>query len=461
MTLDTSHSFKLQSQFKPTGDQPQAIEKLVQGIANQNQFQTLLGVTGSGKTYTMAQVIARTQRPALVLAHNKTLAAQLYAEFKDFFPDNRVEYFVSYYDYYQPEAYIPTTDTYIEKDATINEEIDRLRHSATMSILSRRDTIVVASVSCIYGLGSPEEYAKYLLHLQPGFTISRKDILYRLNDMQYTRNDIDFRRGCYRVRGDVIDIFPAYGETAVRVELFGDEVDKIKGFDPLTGEVLKNYTMIDIYPATHFVAGGEGLTKAVADIRAELAEHLNFLHKEGYLLEAQRLEQRTMFDLEMLEQTGYCTGIENYSRHFDGRPAGEPPYVLLDYFPQDYLLFVDESHMTIPQIGGMFEGDRARKDNLIRYGFRLPSARDNRPLKFNEFLERVNQAVFVSATPAKYEREVSSQIVEQLVRPTGLIDPVVEIRPVKDQVQDLVREIRGRVDHGQRALVTTLTKKLA
>ncbi|OIP94910.1 excinuclease ABC subunit B [Candidatus Wirthbacteria bacterium CG2_30_54_11] len=453
--------FELVSQFSPTGDQPQAIEKLSSGIAAGHKFQTLLGVTGSGKTFTMAKIIEQTQRPALILAHNKTLAAQLFAEFRDFFPHNRVEYFVSYYDYYQPEAYIPTTDTYIEKDATINEEIDRLRHSATMSILSRRDTIIVASVSCIYGLGSPEEYHKIVLHLEKGAKIERRAMLLRLNDMQYMRNDIDFSRGKYRVRGDVVDIYQPSGEIAVRIELFGEEIERIRTFDPLTGEALLDHESMDIYPATHFVAVGDRLQEAIVRIRTELAEQLDYLKKEGLDLEAQRLEQRTNFDIEMLEQTGYCNGVENYSRHFDGRPAGEPPFVLLDYFPKDFLMFIDESHMTLPQVGAMYMGDRSRKDNLIRYGFRMPSARDNRPLKFEEFLARVPQVVFVSATPAAFEYQHSQQIAEQLVRPTGLIDPEVEVRPVGNQVKDLLGEIRLRTDHGQRVLVTTLTKKMA
>jgi len=453
--------FKLNSEYQPAGDQPQAIAGLVDGLAEKLKRQTLLGVTGSGKTFTMAKVIEQVQRPALVLAHNKTLAAQLYAEFKQFFPENHVEYFVSYYDYYQPEAYIPTTDTYIEKDASINEEIDRLRHSATMSVLSHRDTIVVSSVSCIYGLGSPDEYNKTTLDLQLGLQVDRRAMLLRLTDMQYTRNDFDFRRTRYRVLGDVVDIFPAYGEAAVKVEFFGDEVEKIRTFDPLTGEIISTHDHLKIYPATHFVAKGDRLKDAIELIEKELEATLPRLKEEGFLLEAQRLEQRTRFDLEMLRETGYCSGIENYSRHFDGRKSGEPPFVLIDYFAKDYLLFIDESHITIPQIGAMFAGDKARKDNLIRYGFRLPSARDNRPLTGDEFWERTAQSIFVSATPSHYEKAHSDRVVEQIVRPTGLIDPVVEVRPMSNQVEDLLKEIKIRVKDRQRVLVTTMTKKFA
>ncbi len=453
--------FELTTAYSPKGDQPQAIAKLVEGLKSGIDRQTLLGVTGSGKTYTMAQVIAETQRPALILAHNKTLAAQLYSEFKEFFPKNAVEYFVSYYDYYQPEAYIPTSDTYIEKDASINEEIERLRHSATMSVLSRRDTIIISSISCIYGLGSPTEYFKIALNLKKGQFIGRREVLTRLANMQFERNDFDFSRGKFRVHGDVIDVYPSYGEIAIKLELFGDDVDKIRTFDPLTGEILEELGEIEIFPATHFVAVGEGLKDAIVSIEKELNAYLPELRGNGFLLEAERLEQRTRFDIEMLQETGYCPGIENYSWHFDKRKPGDPPFVLLDYFPQDFLLFIDESHMTIPQIGAMYEGDKSRKNTLIRYGFRLPSARDNRPLKGSEFWQRIKQCVFVSATPSKYEAEFSKQTVEQLVRPTGLIDPELEVRPVENQIQDLVKEVRIRVQKGQRALVTTLTKKMA
>jgi excinuclease ABC subunit B len=459
--VSRTKSFELVSDFSPTGDQPQAIDQLVAGLQHKYQYQTLLGVTGSGKTYTMAEVIAHVQRPTIVLAHNKTLAAQLYAEFKQFFPHNAVEYFVSYYDYYQPEAYIPHKDLYIEKDADINEEIDRLRHAATMAVMSRRDVIVVASVSCIYGLGSPEEYGKMVLHLRTSDTVVRRAMLAQLIDMQYMRNDIDFSRGRVRVRGDVVDIYPSYGEVAIRAEFFGDTIEALKTFDPLTGEILERHDDIVVYPATHFVAVGDRLQIAIKSIEAELDEYLKVLRRDGYELEAQRLEQRTRYDIEMLQETGYCSGIENYSRHFDGRDVGKPPFVLLDYFPSDYLMFIDESHMTIPQIQGMYFGDKARKDNLVRYGFRLPSARDNRPLMIDEFWQRVHQVIFVSATPAEFERSVSKQIAEQLVRPTGLIDPEVEVRPAKNQVEDLVIEIKKRIARGQRVLVTTLTKKMA
>jgi len=461
MTQAQNKDFRFVSDFSPSGDQPKAIEGLVSGLEKKMPFQTLLGVTGSGKTYTMAQVINQTQRPALILAHNKTLAAQLYAEFKEFFPDNCVEYFVSYYDFYQPEAYLPASDTYIEKDASINEEIDRLRHSATRSVLSRRDTIIISSVSCIYGLGSPEEYQKIVIHLGVGQQIDRREMLRQLTDMQYARNDIDFRRGRFRVMGDVVDIYPAYGELAIKLELFGDEIEKIRTFDPLTGEYLENYQEIDIFPATHFVAKGNRLEKAIQSIESELADWIPQLKGDGYGYEAQRLEQRARFDIEMLRETGYCSGIENYSRHFDGRKPGEPPFVLLDYFPKDFLLFVDESHITIPQIGAMYAGDKARKDNLIRYGFRMPSARDNRPLKAEEFWQRISQGIFVSATPTDYERSKSGQVVEQVVRPTGLVDPEIEVRPAETQVEDLLKEIRIRVKKRQRVLVTTMTKKFA
>lgn len=457
--IDTA--FELQSQFEPTGDQPKAINKLVQGLEDGLRFQTLLGVTGSGKTFTMAQVIQKTQRPALILAHNKTLAAQLYSEFKEFFPQNRVEYFVSYYDYYQPEAYIASRDLYIEKDSSINEEIERLRHSATMSLLSQKDVIIVSSVSCIYGLGSPEEYGRAAFEIEQGQKITRREMLERFTAMQYLRNDIDFSRGKFRVRGDIIDLFPSYGEKGYRIDMFGQEIESIKIFDPLTGEVEKKIKSVVLFPATHFVTSGQKLKIAIKSIEQELEETLKNMKKEGLNFEAQRLEQRTRFDIEMLMETGYCTGIENYSRHFDGRSPGQPPYVLLDFFPSDFLVFVDESHISIPQIGGMYAGDRSRKENLVRYGFRLPSALDNRPLKFPEFLERTGQIVMVSATPGQFEKDNTPTMVEQIIRPTGLVDPVVEVRSSDIQVNDTVEEIKKRVSKGQRALVTTVTKKLA
>lgn len=454
---------RIASDFKPTGDQPQAIEKLAEGVIKGISHQVLLGVTGSGKTFTMANVIEAVQKPALVIAHNKTLAAQLYNEFKELFPDNAVEYFVSYYDYYQPEAYIPTTDTYIEKDSAINEQIDRMRHAATTALFERNDVIIVASVSCIYGLGSPEAYHGMLLFLERGQRMDRDTILRKLVDIQYTRNDYDFHRGTFRVRGDVVEIFPAsYENTAVRVELFGDEIEAVSEFDPLLGGTYRRMDKIAIYPNSHYVIPDSRMKAAIDGIHDELRERIQYFRKANKLIEAQRIEERTMFDLEMIQELGYCHGIENYSRHLSGRAPGEPPPTLLDYFPKDYLLFVDESHATIPQIGGMYNGDRARKQTLVEYGFRLPSALDNRPLNFFEFEERVNQAVYVSATPAEYEIEKSGgRVIEQVIRPTGLTDPKVSVRPVKGQVDDLLSEIRKRAEAGERILVTTLTKRMA
>jgi excinuclease ABC subunit B len=455
--------FQLTSAYQPQGDQPKAIKELVQGVNERRKHQVLLGVTGSGKTFTMANVIAEVNRPTLVIAPNKTLAAQLYTEFKELFPANAVEYFVSYYDYYQPEAYIPQTDTYIEKDASINDKIDKLRHSATRSLQERRDVIVVASVSCIYGLGSPQDYRSMLVLFQDQMEVTRDDILNKLVEIQYQRNDIDFHRGTFRVRGDVVDIFPAHEEeTAIRVEFFGDVVDAIWEIDPLRGEPLRRLTKIAIYPASHYVTSQENLKRAIHDIGVELEGRIQELMREGKLLEAQRLTQRTQFDLEMLREMGFCHGIENYSRHLDGRQAGEPPWVLLDYFPDDYLLFIDESHVTVPQIGGMYRGDRSRKETLAEYGFRLPSALDNRPLNFQEFERMVYQAIYVSATPGPYElRQVKSQVVEQIIRPTGLMDPELSVRQVRGQVDDLLEEIRKRVKRRERVLVTTLTKRMA
>lgn len=453
--------FELITDFRPTGDQPQAIEKLVEGLRRGHRHQTLLGVTGSGKTFTMANIIAQVQRPTLVLAPNKTLAAQLYAEFREFFPRNAVEYFVSYYDYYQPEAYIPQTDTYIEKETEINDEIDRLRLAATRAVRTRRDVIIVASVSCIYGIGSPEEWDKSILALRRGMTVRRDKVLRHLVDLQYDRNDVTLLRGTFRARGDVIEVFPAYEEFAVRIELWGDEVERILEFDPLTGEILAAREVMEIFPAKHWVTSGERLEAAIRSIEAELEERLAELRAQGKLLEAQRLEQRTRYDLEMLREVGYCSGIENYSRHLSGRKPGEPPWTLLDYFPDDYLMFIDESHLAIPQVRGMYHGDRSRKDILVEYGFRLPSARDNRPLTFEEFLDRLNQVIYVSATPGPWEYQVSEQIVEQVIRPTGLLDPEISVRPTRGQIDDLLHEIRQRVNRGERALVTTLTKKMA
>jgi excinuclease ABC subunit B len=454
--------FQLVTPYQPKGDQPRAIEELVQGIAAGEQHQVLLGVTGSGKTFTMAKVIEELNRPALILAHNKTLAAQLYNEFKQFFPSNAVEYFVSYYDYYQPEAYIPSGDLYIEKEATINEELDKLRLSATRSLFERRDAIIVSSVSCIYGLGSPEAYYGMLLLLEKGQRIHRNDIVRRLVEILYERNDHDFRRGTFRVRGDVIEIFPTYDELAYRIELFGDEIESLSQIDPLFGTVKQKYSRLPIYPKSHYVVQPERKAQAVDTIVAELTEWEAELEKQGRMVEAQRIHQRVRFDLEMIKSMGYCHGIENYSRHFSGRLPGEPPPTLLDYFPRDFLLFIDESHVTIPQVHGMWHGDRSRKSNLVDYGFRLPSAMDNRPLKFDEFENRIHQTIYVSATPGPYElTKASGVVVEQVIRPTGLVDPEVEIRPVKGQIDDLLGEIRDRVKRNERVLVTTLTKRMS
>jgi excinuclease ABC subunit B len=454
--------FQLVSNYKPRGDQPRAIDELVQGLGAGEKHQVLLGVTGSGKTFTMAKIIEQSNRPALILAHNKTLAAQLYHEFKQFFPGNAVEYFVSYYDYYQPEAYIPAGDLYIEKEATINEELDKLRLSATRSLFERRDSIIVSSVSCIYGLGSPEAYYGMLLLLEKGQHISRKDITRRLVEILYERNDTDFRRGTFRVRGDIIEVFPTYDENAYRIELFGDEIESLSQIDPLFGTVKQKYARLPIYPKSHYVVKPERKAEAIDSIVRELNEWVAQLEAEGRMVEAQRVHQRTRFDLEMIKSMGYCHGIENYSRHFSGRLPGEAPPTLLDYFPRDFLLFVDESHATIPQVHGMWHGDRSRKQNLVDYGFRLPSAMDNRPLKFDEFENRVGQAIYVSATPGPYELTRSAGVVvEQVIRPTGLVDPEVEIRPVKGQIDDLLAEIRDRAKRGERVLVTTLTKRMA
>lgn len=454
--------FKIISEYKMCGDQPEAVEKLVKGLNRGYRHQTLLGVTGSGKTFTMANVIEKVQRPTLVIAHNKTLAAQLCSEFREFFPNNAVEYFVSYYDYYQPEAYIPSTDTYIEKDSSINDEIDKLRHSATAALFERRDVIIVASVSCIYGLGDPEDYTDLMISLRPGMIKDRDEVIRKLVDIQYERNEIDFRRGRFRVRGDVLEIFPP-GSTdhVLRVEFFGDEIERITEVDYLTGEIIGVRTHAAIFPANHYATTREKMLRAVESIEQELEERLRELRSQDRLLEAQRLEQRTRYDLEMLQEIGFCQGIENYSRHISGREPGSPPYTLLDYFPEDMLVIIDESHVTVPQIGSMYNGDRSRKESLVEYGFRLPSAFDNRPLTFNEFEGKVKQAVYVSATPGRYERERSQQVVEQIIRPTGLVDPEVVVRPVKGQIDDLIGEIRIRVDKQQRVLVTTLTKKMA
>ena len=453
--------FKLVSEMRPTGDQPAAIDALVDGLQTPLKHQTLLGVTGSGKTFSMANVVARLNRPTLVLAHNKTLAAQLYAEFKEFFPHNAVEYFVSYYDYYQPEAYVTRTDTFIEKDADINEEIDKLRHAATRALLSRRDVLIVASVSCIYGLGSPEEYGNTVIGLRRGATMRRDKVIRHLIDIQYDRNDMTLTRGSFRVRGDTIEIYPAYEEIAVRVEFFGDEIERIVEVDPLTGELLIERLDLDIYPAKHFVTTSDKLSVAIKDIQAELDDRLKELEADGKLLEAARLRQRTNYDLEMMQEAGYCSGIENYSMHLSRRRPGEQPSTLMDYFPDDYLLFVDESHISLPQVRGMYSGDRARKDVLVEHGFRLPSARDNRPLTFSEFERMVNQVVFVSATPGPYEAEHAERTVEQVIRPTGLIDPAISVRPTKGQIDDLLGEINQRVGRGERVLATTLTKRMA
>ena len=454
--------FKVEAPFTPTGDQPTAIQSLTDGIERGEWAQVLLGATGTGKTFTMAKVIEAVQKPTLIIAHNKTLAAQLCSEFKSFFPNNAVEYFVSYYDFYQPEAYIPSSDTYIEKDASINDEIDKLRHSATMSLFERRDVIIVASVSCIYGLGDPEDYSDLVLSLRLGQTKSRDEILSKLVDIQYTRNDMNFIRGTFRVQGDTIEIFPAaYSERAIRVELFGDEIDRLVEVDALTGEVIAERKHVAVYPASHYVTTKEKMKIAVERIEVELDEQLAKLKAEDRLLEAQRLEQRTRYDIEMMQEMGYCSGIENYSRHMSERKAGEAPYTLIDYFPDDFLIMVDESHVTIPQVRAMYNGDRARKESLIEYGFRLPSALDNRPLKFDEFVERINQIVYVSATPGPYEMEVETNVAEQIIRPTGLLDPSIEIRPIKGQMDDLLGEIHKRAAKNERVLVTTLTKKMA
>lgn len=455
--------FSLETSYTPTGDQPGAINELVANLQAGVPAQVLLGVTGSGKTFTMANVIARCNRPALVLAPNKTLAAQLYGEFRALFPHNAVEYFVSYYDYYQPEAYVPASDTYIEKDSSINDNIDKLRHAATHALLTRRDVIIVASVSCIYGLGSPEYYAKMVVPVEVGQHFSMDRLITRLVEVHYERNDYDFHRGTFRVRGDALEIIPAYHhERALRLEFFGDDIDSMREIDPLTGEVLADVSKTVIYPASHFVSAQDNLKRAAGDIRDELAERLTLFRQQGKLVEAQRLEQRTQLDLEMIEELGYCNGIENYTRHLDGRVAGEPPSCLLNYFPEDFLLFVDESHITIPQVGGMYKGDRSRKQTLVDYGFRLPSALDNRPLQFNEFTALLNQVVYVSATPGKYEMDQAQGIVaEQIIRPTGLVDPMVEVRPTKGQMEDLLGECRGCVSRGERVLVTTLTKRMA
>ena len=454
-------TFRVVSDFEPAGDQPQAIEALSKGIEEGERFQTLLGITGSGKSATIAWTIEKTQRPTLILAPNKSLAAQLAQEMREFFPDNRVEYFVSYYDYYQPEAYIPSSDTYIEKDSSINDEIDRLRHSATAALLTRRDVIVVASVSCIYGMGNPDEYRGNLLDLSVGVDYDMRNILRRLVDMQYGRNDMTLGRGNFRVRGDTIEVHPAYEESVLRIEMFGDTVDRITTIDPLTGEQLSEMQRAHVFPATHYVTGPERLRTAMAGIEVELQERLKWFEENDKLLEAQRLRMRTQYDLEMMSEVGYCNGIENYSMHMDGRVPGEPPFTLLDYFPDDYLLVIDESHVAVPQLHGQFAGDRSRKDMLVDHGFRLPSARDNRPLTFEEVLERVNQCVFLSATPSDYELRVSTSVVEQIVRPTGLVDPEAIIRPTKGQIDDLMEMVNGRIAKGDRVLVTTLTKKMA
>lgn len=455
-------NFKIHSKFKPMGDQPVAIESLVSGLNKNEKFQTLLGVTGSGKTYTMANIIEKVQKPTIVLAHNKTLAAQLCSEFKEFFPNNIVEYFVSYYDYYQPEAYVPQTDTFIEKDASINDEIDKLRHSATSVLFERRDVIIVASVSCIYGLGNPDEYKKLTISLRVGMEKERDEIIKKLIEIQYERNDIDFARGTFRVRGDSLDIIPASSSIkGIRIEFFGDEIDRIREFDVLTGKILGEREHVAIFPASHFAASQETLNKAIREIEDELEERLRELTSQDKLLEAQRLRQRTNYDIEMIKEMGYCSGIENYSRVLDGRAPGTPPKTLLDYFPDDYLMFIDESHVTLPQVRAMYAGDRSRKDTLVDYGFRLPCAYDNRPLKFNEFESKINQLIFVSATPGQYELDHSTNIAEQIIRPTGLLDPIVEIRPVTGQIDDLYAEIIKTTERGFRTLVTTLTKKMA
>lgn len=454
--------FKLHSDFKPTGDQPEAIDKLADGVRQGKRHQVLKGVTGSGKTFTMANIIEKVQKPTLVMAHNKTLAYQLAAEFKEFFPENSVEFFVSYYDYYQPEAYVAQTDTYIAKDSSINDDIDELRHSATMALFERRDVIIVASVSCIYGLGDPESYSDLSLSLRPGMIRDRDDVIRKLIDVQYVRNDISFTRGTFRVRGDNLDIFPAAeNEKSYRVEFFGDEIDRITEIDPLTGEINGTREHISVFPASHFATSEDKVKRAVITIEEELEEQIKYFESRNQLLEAQRIEQRTRYDIEMLQEMGFCTGIENYSRHLTGRKAGSRPYTLIDYFPDDFLLMVDESHVSIPQIGGMYEGDRSRKQNLVDYGFRLPSALDNRPLRFNEFEALVPQSIYVSATPGPYEKEHCDEIVEQIIRPTGLLDPIIDVRPTNGQIDDLIAEIHKTTEKGERTLVTTLTKKMA
>ena len=455
--------FKLHSDYKPTGDQPQAIEYLSNGIKEGKKFQTLLGVTGSGKTFTMANIIQQVQKPTLVLAHNKTLAGQLYSEFKEFFPENNVEYFVSYYDYYQPEAYIASSDTYIEKDASINDEIDKLRHSATAALFETRDVIIVASVSCIYGLGDPIDYEHMIVSLRPGMQKERNDIMKRLITMQYSRNELDFKRGTFRAKGDILEIYPSdESESAIRVEFWGDEIEKISEINPLTGKVIATRNHVMIFPNSHYVTTADKMERAIGTIEEELQERIKYFKDNGKLIEAQRIEERTNFDIEMMKETGFCQGIENYSRHISGREPGSAPFTLFDYFPKDFLLLIDESHATIPQVRAMYNGDRARKESLVKYGFRLPSAFDNRPLKFNEFEQRINQVVFVSATPAEYELEHSKgNVVEQIIRPTGLLDPKIEVKPVENQIDDLIEEIRERVQKNERVLVTTLTKKMA
>ena len=454
--------FKLHSEYQPTGDQPQAIEALVKGFKEGNQFETLLGVTGSGKTFTMANVIQQLQKPTLIIAHNKTLAAQLYSEFKEFFPENAVEYFVSYYDYYQPEAYVPSTDTYIEKDSSINDEIDKLRHSATAALSEREDVIIVASVSCIYGLGSPIDYKEMVISLRPGMIRDRDEIIHKLIDIQDDRNDMDFKRGTFRVRGDVLEVFPAYSDSAAyRIEFFGDEVDRITEIDTLTGEIKAQLGHIAIFPASHYVVPKEKMMEATENILAELKEQVAFFKSEDKLLEAQRISERTNFDVEMMRETGFCSGIENYSRHLTGGLPGEPPCTLIDYFPEDFLIIVDESHITLPQVRGMYAGDRSRKSTLVDYGFRLPSALDNRPLNFSEFEDKINQMMFVSATPSVYEREHELMRVEQIIRPTGLLDPEVTVRPVEGQIDDLISEVNKEVANHHKILITTLTKRMA
>ena len=454
--------FQLHSEFAPTGDQPQAIDQLVRGFKEGNQFQTLLGVTGSGKTFTMANVIQELQKPTLIIAHNKTLAAQLYGEFKEFFPDNAVEYFVSYYDYYQPEAYVPSTDTYIEKDSAINDEIDKLRHSATAALSERKDVIIVASVSCIYGLGSPIDYQEMVISLRPGMIKDRDEVIHKLIDIQYDRNDMDFRRGTFRVRGDVVEIFPSYsGSEAYRVEFFGDEVDRITEIDTLTGEIRAELGHIAVFPASHYVVSKDKMEHAAQTILAELKEQVEYFKSEDKLLEAQRISERTNFDVEMMKETGFCSGIENYSRHLTGGKPGEPPYTLIDYFSDDFLIIVDESHITLPQVRGMYAGDRSRKSTLVNFGFRLPSALDNRPLNFEEFESKINQMMFVSATPSVYESEHELLRVEQIIRPTGLLDPEIDVRPVEGQIDDLISEVNKEVEKKNKILITTLTKRMA